>query len=181
MKNEKGFTLVELLTASWIAVMIVLAITPLISFEQKIVLQNRKQAEAKIIADAVFESAAKKLVMADAVILGTPDDSVLAVQDGWYNLCLDHQRYALFHFTQDVRLYACKESDCHLRLGVSVMEGDETLFEHSELLFLLNMNLRKEGIIEAVTNDEIFDECCEVDEIWYRKTDENEGREGLNE
>lgn len=181
MKNENGFTLIELLAASWIAVMVGLTVIPLISFGQKTWIQNRKQTEAKMAADAAFECAARQLVMADAVILGTPDDWLLEDQDGWHKLYPSDERYSVFAPNWQIRLHACKESDRHLRLGVSVIEENEVLFEHSELLFLLNVNLRKERIIEVVATDEIFNEFYEIDEIWYRKTNEEERREGYDE
>ena len=171
MNASGGFTLIELMAASLIAAIVAMTISSLLLMGQKTAALRWKQAEIRMVADAVFADAAETLAAADGVVLGNVDEIVWEDETMWNELYDRGSDRLSSSEEYEILLYAKKEGRCHLRLTEIVMEGEEILWERSELLVLLNLNLREEAeIMEApeTWGEEMENAEFGTQEIWYR-------------
>ena len=127
-------------------------------------------------ADAVFVDAAETLVMADAVILGNVEETVSEEGVVWEKIDSRDAGALISSSEYEILLYGKKEGRCHLLLTEIVLDGEETILERSELLCLLNLNLREDAEIvemENLSEEEDMHREFGTREIWYRR--ENPG------
>ncbi|MBQ7795878.1 MAG: type II secretion system protein [Lachnospiraceae bacterium] len=175
MRNRKGFTLVEVVIASMLAGMVLLAAFPLITAGRNMVNREQKRMEAAMVGDGIFEAVANELRCADRVFLGDLDELTeymeVSDENDW-----DTFEFDLPESEQEVLMEAETVDDDWIWIKVSIEGEEELYYEREEIIPLLNLSLDEERAIEGtdgVVKMPVGGPEDDGDnEIWYQKAEQ---------
>lgn len=139
MKNQNGFTLVEVVIVSMLFGMILLASSPLIFAGYQAVKREQIKTEAQMIGDRVFDRIVSELRNADRVSFGTYGELEMAYHEDvetWETLDLE-----LYELGFEIKVTAESVESNWIRLTVVLEIEEEVVCQREELVSLLNQGL----------------------------------------
>lgn len=150
MRRHGGFTLVEVMTASFLAGMIFLTAMPVILFGKRSIRQMAEREAAAMIGDSVFEEAKEKLMYAKRVCLAYEADEDSA--DEWRRIGGDFSWEDM-----EMTLEACAMGPDRLEFAIRLWKNGQCVYERRELIPLLNL----------VLNGNRMEEGDSASDLWY--------------
>lgn len=170
-----GFTLVEVVIASMLVGMVLLAAFPLIKTGRSILERRQKELECSWIGDGIFEFTMKEIQNADRMFVGTEDEFNEFCEETdpeqWKQLKIDSDGHGL-----DVEITLEPVEQEWMLLGVRLIEKETVLFEKEEVVPVLNFGLLKKEGLEGTGGPVLFRGDKETREsernIWYRAISE---------
>jgi prepilin-type N-terminal cleavage/methylation domain-containing protein len=162
MKDQRGFTLVELMTASVLAGILFASAVPLFLMGQRAVRRQQRIAEAALAGDQIFEELSKELVFAGDIWIGDEGGSPLDAES-WTAVYEN-----VYHDRMDLELCVQDLGETSLYLRVRLADGDAVLYERAETLILLNRSTEKERQNLSVSGKINGDGAT----LWYQKASE---------
>lgn len=139
MKNQNGFTLVEVVIVSMLFGMILLAASPLIFAGYQAVKREQIKTEAQMVGDRVFDRIVSELRNADRVSFGTYGELEMAYHEDvetWETLELE-----LYELGFEIKVTAESVESNWIRLTVVLEKEEEVVCQREELVSLLNQGL----------------------------------------
>ena len=188
MKRRKGVSLVELMVAAMLSGMIFAAALPVLTISRNVIYRANKREAGLMAGDAVFEYVANEMRFAERIWIGNEKEEIPPGEENWNavyakgtlmvrdrapvseGLCGRPVFSDGFFSFADLELEAETVGTSDLSLTVRLMDGDEIVYERTELLSVLNMTLHDDCHIEG--NAETGGDISPV--LWYQKKGETD-------
>lgn len=180
MKNRRknttgGFTLVEVVIASMLVGMVMLAAFPMIITGRDILERRQKEMESSLLGDSVFDCVVKELQNADQIFVGTEEE----VEAFCENLEFENWSFVEMDLGSDVfdvEIEIEPVDNEWVFLGVKLISERDILFEREEVVPILNFGLFEKDEIEKNGGSVFFASDGKNGEpeikIWYRVVSE---------
>lgn len=151
--KKRGFTLVELMAAAFLSGIVLLIALPLILTEQKIGRRMEEKENTVMVGDAIFGYVKDELTYAERVFIGDNSERMPPDMENWKAIYVSGKLENLSRKQARLVMEVCALKPCRLRLTVKLMDGEETIYERTEEIELLNLSLQKNGQIEGDTGN----------------------------
>lgn len=123
MKNQKGFTLMEVMIASMLTAMLLFSAFPLIKMGFYVTEQRQRQEAVQILGDGMFESALELLTEGEQMEVRKKLQTIFS-----------NEEYQVFW-----EMWELEEN--WMVLHVNIMDEKECVYEREETIPVLNMEL----------------------------------------
>lgn len=174
MKNQYGYTLVEVVIASMLLGMVFLAASPLLFTGYRAVKREQTKTEAEMVGDRVFDRIVSELRNADLVYFGTYEELERAYHedaDAWESLDLEPYELGF-----EIKIAEEAVESNWIRLTIVLEKEEEVAYQREELVSLLNQGLSapfsEEGNDEIMIVDSDRKEDWKNIKIWYWKAED---------
>ena len=173
MKNQNGFTLVEVVIASMLLGMVFLSAFPIVTTGYRMMKQEQEKIEAQIIGNSEFDRIASELQTAKYIFLGTKEELEAIQEDAEEWKYIDHIfSDQAFDMIVDVEIL----EDHWLYMTVTLSDENKVVYNREEMISLLNYGFYKDASMEGVDSItcSISDRRITSDEakIWYQSIEE---------